>query len=210
MKLKKVAALCKAAGTYHLCNQVDGDGTVGVQWLGDGEALYPMHGMPYLRECELYRTFDVTEKEQDKIDFWHAEFPRELCAEDNCREEWPAEDMGIAVTDGGCTLLPMRYRGGILYIKAKHLGPLESERDNLRYFVRRTENGEAYVVVKTDLMLSAIIMPPKMARESFVEKLEELVWAARRELEEKRGKETPCAGDDGQEDLLEGTGDEEA
>lgn len=95
MKLKKVAALCKTAGVYNLCNQVDGDGTVGVQWLGDGEALYPMHGMPYLRE-------------------------------------------------------------------------------------------------------------------SFVEKLEELAGAARWEFEKERGKGTLCAGDDGQEDLLEGTGDEEA
>lgn len=203
MKLKKVAALCNSAAAYHLYDQVDSTGAVDTQWLGDGCAAYPLHGLPYLSEQELYRMFDVPEKKQDKVYFDHETLPTALCVDDFCEGELEAEDMGVTISWGGAVLLPLRYPGGMLYIQSRYLGPLEDQADLLQLYVRRSPSGGRYVAAKTGMLLVGIIFPYGHLRESFVERLDEIAQQTRWELERSRdSRTTEDAEDEDQEQLF--------
>lgn len=203
MKLKKVAALCNSAAAYHLYDQVDSTGAVDTQWLGDGCAAYPLHGLPYLSEQELYRMFDVPEKKQDKVYFDHETLPTALCVDDFCEGELLAEDMGVTISWGGAVLLPLRYPGGMLYIQSRYLGPLEDQADLLQLYVRRSPSGGRYVAAKTGMLLVGIIFPYGHLRESFVERLDEIAQQTRWELERSRdSRTTEDAEDEDQEQLF--------
>lgn len=209
MKLKKVAALCNAVGRYTLWNQVDREGTVEVQWLGDNCSLYPLYGLPYLQEDELYRMFDVPEKKQEKSYLSHEQMPKELCTDDFCAGEIQAESMEITVSLDGTVLMPLRQQDGrILYIQRKYLGPLEDRADTLEYFVRTRRNEGRYVAVKTGMMIAGIILPYDCISERFVEKLDELVRLSRWELGRKQSENVPDPVDDEQENLWEGGNEE--
>lgn len=203
MKLKKVAALCNSAAAYHLYDQVDSTGAVDTQWLGDGCAAYPLHGLPYLSEQELYRMFDVPEKKQDKVYFDHETLLTALCVDDFCEGELLAEDMGVTISWGGAVLLPLRYPGGMLYIQSRYLGPLEDQADLLQLYVRRSPSGGRYVAAKTGMLLVGIIFPYGHLRESFVERLDEIAQQTRWELERSRdSRTTEDAEDEDQEQLF--------
>lgn len=53
MKIKTLAALCKKAGVFYLYDRITDDGEVAEQWLGNGGAVYPLHGLPYMQENNL-------------------------------------------------------------------------------------------------------------------------------------------------------------
>lgn len=67
MKLKKVAALCAQTGIFHLFDQPNENGEVACQWLGDGYAVYPMAGLPYMDTDNICAMFDITEKKQETM-----------------------------------------------------------------------------------------------------------------------------------------------
>lgn len=204
MKLKKVGALCNGVNIYKLFDKVDGSGEV-TQWLGDGNAAYPLHGLPYMNEDSLYRMFDVTEKKQDKAYFTHEAMPEALDVDDVSKTDCVAEDMGITVSFGGAVLLPLSYSGGILFIQSKYLGPLEDQADFLQLYVRRTENNGRYVVAKTGMLIAGIIMPYNAMQEGFVSRLEEIAAMTRRELERCRAvTPAPVEPDEGQTSVLDG------
>ena len=204
MKLKKVGTLCNGVNIYKLFDKVDGTGEI-TQWLGDGNAAYPLHGLPYMNEDSMYRMFDVTEKKQDKAYFVHEEMPEALNVDDVSATDCIAEDMGVTVSYNGAVLLPLSYTGGILYIQSKYLGPLEDQADFLQLYVRRMENGGRYVVAKTGMLIAGIIFPYNAMQESFVQRLEEIAAVTRRELERCRSiTPTPAEPDADQTSLLYG------
>ena len=204
MKLKKVGTLCNGVNIYKLFDKVDKNGEA-TQWLGDGNAAYPLHGLPYMSEDSLYRMFDVTEKKQDKAYFTHEEMPEALDVDDVSATDCIAEDLGITVSYNGTVLLPLSYTGGILYIKSKYLGPLEDQADFLQLYVRRSKSGARYVVAKTGMLIAGIIMPYNAMQESFVQRLEEIAAMTRRELERCRSITPPSAEPDAdQTSLLDG------
>ena len=49
MKLKKVASLCGKTKMFCLYDRAERDDVVS-QWLGDGYAIYPITGLPYMDE----------------------------------------------------------------------------------------------------------------------------------------------------------------
>lgn len=75
MKIKTLAALCKKAGVLYLHDRITDDGEVAEQWLGTGGAIFPLHGLPYMQENNLFTLFDITDKQQEKIYFRHEQLP---------------------------------------------------------------------------------------------------------------------------------------
>ena len=69
MKIKKLIDLCKKRGCFYLFEDER------VQWLSDGVALYPLYNVPEFDEETLCRTFDITEKQQEKIPVHAGRFP---------------------------------------------------------------------------------------------------------------------------------------
>ena len=68
MKLKKVASLCSKTKIFCLYDREESDGEVS-QWLGDSSAIYPITGLPYMDEENIYSMFDISAKQQEKIIF---------------------------------------------------------------------------------------------------------------------------------------------
>ena len=53
MKLKKVASLCGKTKMFCLYDRAERDDVVS-QWLGDGYAIYPITGLPYMKRHGFY------------------------------------------------------------------------------------------------------------------------------------------------------------
>ena len=74
MKLKKVASLCSKTKIFCLYDREESGGEVS-QWLGDSSAIYPITGLPYMDEENIYSMFDISAKQQEKIIFRHQHAP---------------------------------------------------------------------------------------------------------------------------------------
>lgn len=184
MKLKKVAALCASAKAFHLYDQPQTDGLTR-QWLGDGACMYPLDGMPYLQEQELYRVFDVAEKTQVKLFYDHRDIPAAFCVSDWVDGEKHAENLGITIFDGGKTLVPLRYFGEVVFIQRQYVAPLEDQMDFLEFYIREMKNGERYVAAKTGMLLAGIILPVKVGAQLY-DKLGSVVENLGNELTSRR------------------------
>lgn len=182
MKLKKLAALCSRAGMYKLYNQVRASGEVEVQWLGDGEALYPLYGLPYVTEMELYRMLDVPDKKQDEIMFAQDDLPEWMDVRDVCAGEQRVVESGVVIRVNGAEMLPLRWEDKLIYISRRHLDPV-SDAAELDLYVRMGRKGQQYVVVKDGLQLVGIIMPPNCVTTQFADTMAELANMTRRTLD---------------------------
>ena len=63
MKIKSIAAICKKNKQVVLFNRYSDSGTLS-QYIGDGNAVYPISGLPELDEESILTIFDVPEKQR--------------------------------------------------------------------------------------------------------------------------------------------------
>ena len=188
MKLKKVAAICKRAGVFHLYDEHKESGEFR-QWLGDGCAVYPLDGLPVLDEGNLCAMFDITEKQKEKLIIRRMEMPDGISLEDTepgegyLYDEWPTiEYENVAVK-------PLSTRDGMVFIQNGYLSPLSDMEDYLRLYERKDTAGRTYIVAKNGLEIVAAIMPIEKIEDSFVDKLEELVVRCRDALRVQEERE---------------------
>ena len=64
MKIKSIAAICKKNKQVVLFNRYSDSGTIS-QYIGDGNAVYPISGLPELDEESILTIFDVPEKQRE-------------------------------------------------------------------------------------------------------------------------------------------------
>lgn len=205
MKLNKIAGICKNSGAFCLYDKVGRGGEV-TQWLGDGNAIYPLEGLPYLDEDSVYRMFDVPEKKQEKIMFRHELMPEAMNVDDFTDDETQADECGVTIAWGGAVLLPIQTYGRVLYIRDRYLAPVDDEREMVQLFVRRTSTGGRYVAVKVGMLLRAVILPYNMVQEKFVERLEDIARMTREELSRQHAGHVveDCVEDKDQETMFPG------
>lgn len=184
MKLKKVAALCCQSGAIRLFDQVDGTGEVVCQWLGDGYAVYPMVGLPYMDTDNICAMFDISEKKQEKMTFRHAPAPESINWDDADQAERQLDDPKLCVRYECREMLPLRTSEGIIFIQEKYLAPLDNL-DYMHLYERRSKGGGVYIVAKVGMMIQAVIMPMDVVNEDFVDKLDELTAMCRAALLKK-------------------------
>ena len=65
MKIRKIIDICKRSGHIFLFD------TEREQWISDGCAVFPMFNLPRFDENSLYKTYDITDKQANKIIFRH-------------------------------------------------------------------------------------------------------------------------------------------
>lgn len=182
MKIKKIAALCSRAGIFQLLNKIDGRGVVS-QWLGDGNALYPLNGIPLLDKDSLCAMFDIPEKRREKLIIQYEDMPEIIDTADKDPEENILEEKGTTIGYNGVQMIPLRTEDGIVFIGEQYLEPLADEMDLLSLYERRTPKGVPYVAVKTGMMLRGIIFPYNVVTDKkFITQLELLLNDSKREL----------------------------
>lgn len=182
MKLKKVASLCSRSKFFCLYDRQETDEEVS-QWLGDSSAIYPIQGLPYMDEENIYSMFDISTKQQEKIVFRHQRAPQGINLSDADPTERRVDEDGLSLVYDGGMLKPLQTRRGISFIQSKYLSPLEDVADMVQLYERETPQGAPYIVAKTGFFLAAVIMPYSVINEKFVNQLSELAQQCRRALE---------------------------
>lgn len=185
MKLKKVASICSKTKIFCLYDREESGGEVS-QWLGDSSAIYPITGLPYMDEENIYYVFDISAKQQEKIIFRHGPAPEGINLDDVDPTERRLSDDGLSVVYDGGILKPLQTRNGISFIQNKYLSPLEDVIEMVQLYERATPQGTPYIVAKTGFFLAAVIMPYNVINEKFVYHLSALARQCSRALAEKK------------------------
>lgn len=182
MKLKKISSICNKNKRYILYDKTDSTGKI-TQWLGDGNAAYPLDGLPLLNEDSLCKMFDISEKQRDNICFDHEKRGDIINVEDTDPDETEAEEMELGIVRNGRQLVPLMGRDGIVFIDGKYLSPLEDEIDMLVLFERKNARGQSYIAVKAGLLIRAVIIPVEAVNDDFINHLQDILRECRRELQ---------------------------
>lgn len=156
MKIRKLAALCKAAKTIYLID----DDISGVQWCSDGTALYPLRGLPRMDESQIMRLFDIPSADSDKYRVYRAVYT--ACPIDTRDiphgEEHILPPPDICITYAGQEFMPLSASGKVIWINPKYIDPVSKSGD-IEMYERVGDNGLSYIAVKVGMMLEAIILP---------------------------------------------------
>lgn len=158
MKVKKIGALCRASGACLLYNELGEGGEIRQQWISDGGALWPVSGLPSLREANLSTLFDFTPQQTEKIYIKEQELPGHLYEVlYNARDgEDEMQESPMRITADGRTLMALTVGGGVKWLKAEELKPCWTSQTRL--VRRRTEKGDV-IAALDGLFLSGIIFP---------------------------------------------------
>lgn len=165
MKIKKIEKLCKDAGYIFLydelgsCNEENGElEEPARQWMGDGYAVYPLDGMPYLAEREVCAIFDIDEKKRDKIVINHFEnLPEYVSLADQMETDEPLEEIRFQMSLGDDELALFRDEGGrLVVIKAEYKKPIDNWKE-CQCFKRVSADGKPFVAVMSGCILRGLI-----------------------------------------------------
>lgn len=165
MKIKKIEKLCKDAGYIFLydelgsCNEENGElEEPARQWMGDGYAVYPLDGMPYLAEREVCAIFDIDEKKRDKIVINHFEnLPEYVSLADQMETDEPLEEIRFQMSLGDDELALFRDEGGrLVVIKAEYKKPIDNWKE-CQCFKRLSADGKPFVAVMSGCILRGLI-----------------------------------------------------
>lgn len=176
MKIKAMATLAKKSHTIiSIFVNLSATGEV-VQWLSDGVACYPLRGMPILTKNQIFRLFDIPEKDIKQfsykeiqvkgreaaifIDFDESDESNKLCYSP------------LTIMYMGDNYIPFYYAAGaMLAINTHSLQPLTKADDSPVYVMRRkiAETGEWFgdmIAIKKGLLLEALIAPIQLHTDS--------------------------------------------
>jgi len=157
MQMQKIKRLCLAREQFQIVN------SGGMQWLGDGAALYAVPGEININSDVLSAMFDLTEKQVCGCS-WSLKAQEELeragidlC--DNSDGDVLLNTMPASVTIAGEELEILFSPDGeiALLVNAAQFAPLLKYTDR-QYYARRTDRGWA-VAVKNGYALVAYILP---------------------------------------------------
>lgn len=173
MKIKSIAAICKKNKQVVLFNRYSDSGTLS-QYIGDGNAVYPISGLPELDEESILTIFDVPEKQRENWLVRYRDIPEGISFEDTDATEKIIEQGNLSIVYSGKTLKPLQTRRGLVFIESRYLSPVSDVLDVLELYERVTPFGAPYIVAKAGFLLQAVIMPCDVISAQFVQRLQEL------------------------------------
>lgn len=166
MKIKKIEKLCKEVGRIYLYDEpavveyVEDEEIKNPprQWMGDGNAVYLLDGMPYLAEREVCAIFDIDEKKRDKIVINHEEnLPAGISFADWLVTDEPLEQVHFRMSLGKDELLLFRDQGGRLIVtSARYVEPIDNRKE-CTFFKRVGSDGGVFVAVMNGYILRGLI-----------------------------------------------------
>lgn len=171
MRIKKIAAQCKAQGNAILWDVTDSDGVI-KQWINTAAAAYPVDGMPYLREDHLPALLSLSNKDIEKMRIEAAAPPDTIDLRDSVEKEAIAEPAEFNILHLSRELMPVRVYDETYFVDAELLEPITAEYKDTEMWQRRTKDGTPYFAVKAGLMCVGIVMPMQY-QQHLVDKLAE-------------------------------------
>lgn len=167
MKISKIAALCKKTKSIvHVhCEEFEG-----TQWIGTGNALYRVDGMPEFSQESLLALFDVPEDKRSEWMYRAAAPGADL--RDYVPEDESVDPVGFPVQYHGGTMQmysPLRSMEAA-YLNTAYLAPLIDEAGKLMMFWRGEGSRQCFAI-KSGLFLRAILFPSPVASHSLADGL---------------------------------------
>ena len=179
-----------------------------LQWVGDGGAIYPLHGMPGMIAADLQAVFDVPDKDIGKylIDH-HMGLPATLCYEDVDPGETQLRPEAWVLKRYDTLYVPVRTSRGLRFYNPDYLKPLKDLQNTLEIYERHTESGMLYFAVKSGMLLQAIMLPMTPEYGKILGELLDLCAALQQTVEtlpapaaEEEDADTEIEGQIGKED----------
>lgn len=166
MKIQKIVDICKKSGQLYITE------AEGAQWIGNGQAVYPLYDLPKLTAEELCTIYSITEEQRDKMILNEkdaSEYKIDFSAING--DEEATEVVNIGLHFGGTSLIMLKCGGGISFVKRMYLTPFKEE---VQYWRRTGPIGE-YFVVTAGMFIKAIIVPETGLRADIAGELKEIV-----------------------------------
>ncbi len=170
MKIKKIIDIFKQTGRVILYEGQD------CQWLGNGAAVYPLYGLPRFDNSTLCETYDITDKQAEKIVFTHADaLPSGFEFTDTADSEVLMEEHVFTFIYGGRKVRGYPTSQGIAFLDMKYLTPfVDVDISNINLYERYNSAGCLYFAVKVGLLLQGVVMPIDIIDEGLMRELEKL------------------------------------
>lgn len=208
MKIKGIADVCKEREGAVILEKYDQQGELQRQFIMtvNGQALYPIDGMPQIDENTILTIFDIP---KDKRSGW--EVRREALEPDRLKRvlaDYDDSDRdvkleGITIAHKGDMLVPFLTQYGAVFIRADYLKPIKDERKSLEFWAREITPGSPPILIaKVGMQLVAAIASMVITDQDFTDALDALVYACKRAIERKAREEAE------RDQAAEGTNDE--
>lgn len=155
MKFSKILSFCKSAKTFHLYWDEEQD----CQWIGDGNAFYPLLDHPMYEKDNLFNVASIKDTQKEKFAFISGEcLPHGYDGSDSVVNEFELQTYNIKLQFefGKDVYLVLHTSIGGLTLNKKYLEPIDIASSICE---RRTADGEIYFVVKQGMEIAAIITP---------------------------------------------------
>lgn len=171
MKVKKIGALCKARGICYLYDELTEEGEIRRQWISNGAAMWPVSGLPQIRDSNLSTLFDFSAETVKKMRIAEKELPATMynVVHDLRDGEPELQESIIRIIRDGEELMALISGPKITWLKSALLAPCWTKETKL---LRRTrEDGMEVVAVCDGLFLNGIILPAVLRDDIFRELL---------------------------------------
>lgn len=166
MKIQKIVDLCKKSGQMYITHAED------TQWVGNGQAVYPLYDIPNLTAEELCVIYGITEEQQEKMilnEKSAEEYGVSFSPLSSSEEAIEAVPMGI--TYGGSSYIMLKCKDGISFIKRIYFTPFKEETQLWR---RIAASGIEYFVVTAGMFVVGIILPEIGIRADIAAEIKEI------------------------------------
>ncbi|MBR5094463.1 MAG: hypothetical protein IK095_05160 [Oscillospiraceae bacterium] len=184
MIFKNLVMLCRAHKRILLYGGPDG-----TQWIGEGNAIYPLHGMPPMDRTALPVVFDVQQKDLGKYTIKHEDALPSIFDYHDTAPEMQLQPEPISLVLSGALLRPLRTSRGLMFYDPDYLRPLRDLQDTLEIYERATAQGQVYFAVKSGLLLQALILPLRVDKVRLLTLLQAMEGALLEAVESERDEE---------------------
>ena len=168
MKLKAIAALCKAAEQYFLYDNcpAERDPADG-QWIGTQAAVYLTQNLPHLTEDTLQAMWDIPKKKWNLALVSTSYTAPEWCSTvPNDPGDLSADLLGISINVAGEEIFPLQTDAGLLFVEEKYLRPIADELGEITLVSRAGYDEQPILAAKKGTNLVALIRPRHLEKET--------------------------------------------
>lgn len=130
------------------------------QWISNGNAAYPVLGMPVMSETEMLTFLNFQQNDNINVIEWEAD-DINLTDTDRCEELINAFGPALIINGDPCATFLTSM--GALIVKEKYLAPCYTHygEGELTFWLRKTTKLNPFIAVKKGLYLLAAILPLK-------------------------------------------------
>ena len=166
MKIQQIINLCKKMGELYVVHTGD------VQWVGNGQAMYPLYDLPKLTAEELCNIYSITEEQQSKMilnDRKAKDFPG-VDFEEIGAEGKPVEINKMGIIYAGQVMMALKNEEEINFARKLYFTPFKEE---IELWKKECAMG-SYYVATAGMLTVGIIFPEAGKRIDIAAEIKEL------------------------------------